>query len=182
MTAEQEPDEQDVPWLDDAEMHSWLALVRVLVRLPAALERRLQQVAGLTQFEYYVLSQLFDAPEGRARMTDLAASTRASTARLSHVAGRLEQRGLIERRTRPDDRRSIYAVVTEPGRELVRAAAPEHVRQVRRLVVDALGQERFAALGSMCALVLESIDTEAARLAGPDAGQVGPEPGDPSYL
>ncbi|WP_088286081.1 MarR family winged helix-turn-helix transcriptional regulator [Kineosporia sp. A_224] len=173
MAAEQVPEGQDVPWLDDAELHSWLALVRVLVRLPTALERRLQQVAGLTQFEYYVLSQLFDAPEGRARMTDLAASTRASTARLSHVAGRLEQRGLIERRARPDDRRSIDAIVTQAGRELVRAAAPEHVRQVRRLVVDALGPERLADLGSMCAVVLEAIDTDAALFSAPDAGTPG---------
>ncbi len=35
-------------WLDEAEMQAWLALLRVVMLLPAALDRQLRQDAGLT--------------------------------------------------------------------------------------------------------------------------------------
>ena len=51
------PDSTPEPrWLDETEKHAWLALARLLVRMPALLSAQLQQVSSMTHFEYTVLS------------------------------------------------------------------------------------------------------------------------------
>ena len=149
--------QDDVPWLAPDELATWLALVGVVVRLPAALDRRLQAVAGLTHVEYFVLARLSGADDASLRMTDLAASTDSSPARISHVVGRLETRGLVERRPSPGDRRVVEAVLTDAGRELLVATAPHHVRHVRSLVFDALDGPELAPLRSVCERVLARV-------------------------
>jgi DNA-binding MarR family transcriptional regulator len=96
-------------------------------------------------------------------MSDLAGITEASNARLSHVAGRLEARGLLERRARENDRRTVDAVLTDAGHALLVATAPDHVRQVRGLVVDALTPGEPQQLRVICERVLERVEAE--RLA-----------------
>lgn len=151
------PVADDVPWLAPDELAAWLPLVAVAVRLPAALDRRLQAVAGLTHVEYAVLARLSVADGASLRMTDLAAATDSSPARISHVAGRLESRGLVERRPSPGDRRVVDAVLTDAGRDLLVATAPDHVRHVRSLVFDALEGPELGPLRSMCERVLARV-------------------------
>ena len=152
--------EDDTPWLSPDELAAWLGLVRVTAHLPAALDRRLQRVAGLTQFEYFVLARLSESPTRSLRMSDLAGITEASNARLSHVAGRLEARGLLERRARENDRRTVDAVLTDAGHAVLVDAAPDHVRHVRGLVVDALTPAELHQLRVICERVLERVEAE----------------------
>ena len=56
---------------------------------------------------------LSEAPERTLRMTALAALTNATLPRLSHVVGRLEGRGLVERGL-SRGRRATNASLTEP--------------------------------------------------------------------
>ena len=60
-------------WLNEDEQKTWLALLSVLVRLPAALDTQLQRDAGIKNFEYMLLAGLSEAPERRLRMSVLAA-------------------------------------------------------------------------------------------------------------
>ena len=62
-------------WLDNAEEHAWIAVCSVLLRLPAALDAQLRQDAGISHFEYLVLSGLSMSPERTLRMTSLASRT-----------------------------------------------------------------------------------------------------------
>ncbi|WP_121256015.1 hypothetical protein [Nocardioides ferulae] len=52
--------------------------------------------------------------------------------------------------------------LTPAGLAKLRAAAPDHVREARRLVVDALTPQQLAALGEASRVVLRGIDPEAA--------------------
>ncbi|HEY4462168.1 MAG TPA: hypothetical protein VGN41_05825, partial [Streptosporangiaceae bacterium] len=49
-------------WLTPAERDAWVSLAGVLIKLPAALDAQLQRDAGLSHFEYMVLSGLSEAP------------------------------------------------------------------------------------------------------------------------
>jgi hypothetical protein len=49
-------------WLNEDELETWFALVSVLTRLPAALDRQLQRDAGISHFEYQVLAVLSETP------------------------------------------------------------------------------------------------------------------------
>ncbi|WP_370439732.1 MarR family winged helix-turn-helix transcriptional regulator [Kineococcus halophytocola] len=131
-----------------------------MTALPAALDGQLQRESGLTHFEYWVLSALSEAPDRTLRMGCLAGSANGSLSRLSHVAGRLERRGLLRRRPDPGDGRVTLATLTDAGRDAVVAAAPGHVDAVRRLVFDALTPEQTRQLLEIGDRVVRSVETE----------------------
>ncbi|WP_100447781.1 MarR family winged helix-turn-helix transcriptional regulator [Glycomyces xiaoerkulensis] len=149
----------EAPWLDDAEMEAWLAVIGLVMRLPAALDDQLRREAGLSHFEYGVLASLERAEDRTMRMSDLAYLCNGSLSRLSHVARRLEEAGLIERFQCPTDGRSTLAKLTEPGLHRLVEAAPGHVRLVRELVFDELDEGEVAEFGALARRLVDRIKT-----------------------
>ena len=140
-------------WLSDEQQAAWRPFVALLLRLPAVLDAQLQKDAGITQFDYLVLSGLSEAPGRTLRMSELAATASSSMSRLSHVVSRLEAKGWVRREPCPGDGRFINAVLTEEGWRKVEATAPGHVAAVRELLVDTLTSEEFAQLGALSAKI-----------------------------
>lgn len=132
-------DEDSTPlWLTPDERRAWLAVAAVSIRLPAALDRQLRRDSGLRLFEYHALAALSEAPGRTRRMSDLADLAQGSPSRLSQVVTRLERAGWVRRAPDPVDRRSTFVTLTDAGWDTVVEAAPAHVAEVRRLVVDPL--------------------------------------------
>jgi DNA-binding MarR family transcriptional regulator len=144
-------------WLTDDEQRAW----RALQQMTAALDRRLADDlaahSGLSDSDYGVLVCLSEAPEGQLRARDIAAELSWEKSRLSHHLTRMAGRGLVERRDCPTDARGAVVVLTPAGREAIEAAAPRHVEDVRRWVVDVLTPEQLAALGEACEAVLAKL-------------------------
>ncbi len=134
------------PWLSDDERDAWIRLVGVFIKLPAALDAQLQRDAGISHFEYMVLSRLSEASDQTLRMSDLAVLANGSLSRLSHVVTRLERRAWVRREACPGDGRYTNAVLTDEGMAKVEATAPGHVAAVRDLVIDALRPEQVEQL------------------------------------
>jgi DNA-binding MarR family transcriptional regulator len=149
----------DAHWLTSEQLESWLSFVAVVELLPGALDAQLQNDAGLSHYEYFLLARLSEAPERTLRMTDLALATNATLPRLSHVVKRLENRALVERFPCPSDRRATNARLTDEGWAKVVATAPGHVGAVRRHVIDALTPEQLDALGEASAAILATLET-----------------------
>jgi DNA-binding MarR family transcriptional regulator len=147
----------DAPWLDEEEMTTWLAFVRVVMRLPNALDGQVRSDADLSYFEYSVLVVLEHTEDQTMRMSDLAFLCNGSLSRLSHVARRLESHGLIRRFACPSDGRSTLAALTDAGRERLAQAAPGHVKLVRALVFDELTREEMRQLGELSQRILNRI-------------------------
>ncbi len=137
-------------WLDEQEMETWLALMRVVSRLPIALDRQLQRDAGISHFEYQVMAGLSQAPERTLRMGRLADFTEGQLPRLSQVVSRLEKRGWVTRCADTDDRRSTLATLTDEGLAVLAATAPGHVEEVRKRVFDPLTAAQIKQLGAIC--------------------------------
>jgi DNA-binding MarR family transcriptional regulator len=148
----------DTPWLDRRQLRAWIRLVGILELLPGILDAQLRRDAGVTEFEYYVLAMLSEAPGRTLRMTELARQTNATLPRLSHVVNRLEGRGLVERYPCPEDRRATNARLTEAGWAKVQEAAPGHVANVRRHVIDALSDEQIDQLVAIGDAILARLD------------------------
>ena len=144
-------------WLEAEEQATWLAMIKMLTRLPAALDADLQHSAGLSFFEYQVLAGLSMKPDRRARMSELAEFSACSLSRLSHTARRLESKGWLYRVPDPTDGRYTLAVLTEPGWQKVLATAPGHVAEVRRLLIDALTQTQYKQLRQISERVNDAI-------------------------
>ncbi len=150
----------DTRWLSTEESAAWVRLVALAELLPGALDAQLLRDAQVTHFEYAALMALAAAPDRTMRMTALAARTNATLPRLSHVARRLEDRGLIRRFPCPEDRRATNATITDAGLELIEAAAPGHVETVRRTVLDALTPEQLEQLYAIAGAVLARLDPD----------------------
>ena len=147
-------------WLNHEQLSVWVRMVAVLELLPAQLDAHLRRVADLTYVDYYALAMLSEAPDRTLRMSALAARTNATLPRLSHVARRLEERGLLERAIDPSDRRVTTARLTDQGWATVRATAPLHVEQVRALVFDVLSTEQVAALSDITESLIAVLDPD----------------------
>lgn len=147
----------DPRWLDTDERAAWLRFVMLLELMPGVLDAQLRRDSDLSHFEYFVLAMLSEAPDRVLRMTGLATMTNATLPRLSHVVSRLEDRGYVERRPCPEDRRATNAGLTSAGWDKVVEAAPGHVEHVRTLVVDALSHEQLRELTQICDAVLARI-------------------------
>jgi DNA-binding MarR family transcriptional regulator len=85
---------------------------------------------GLSVVEFEVLVRLARSPEGMLRMTDLSAQTSLTTSGVTRVVDRLAERGLVARQACATDRRTTYAVVTEPGRTLLAGVLPDHLQLI----------------------------------------------------
>jgi DNA-binding MarR family transcriptional regulator len=146
-------------WLTAEELHSWLAVVRLMVWLPWSIDQQLQRDSNLAMVEYQVLAMLSESPQRTMRMSSLADVTNASLSRLSRVVTRLENRRLVRREPDPTDGRFTNAILTEEGHRTLAEAAPGHVAFVRSLVIDALTPEQLRRLGRDAERIMSRIDT-----------------------
>ena len=154
-------------WLSEEQQAAWRPFVALLLRLPTALDAQLQKDAGITQFDYLVLSGLSEAPGRTLRMSELAATANSSLSRLSHVVSRLEAKGWVRREACPGDGRFINAVLTGEGWEKVKETAPGHVAAVRELLVGTLSEDELIRLGAISAKVLAA---QGIKVVVPKAG------------
>ena len=157
-------------WLDEREQRAWRALMVMQEGLSEFLERRLRTRCGLSQADYQVLAHLSEAPEGRLRPFELGALLRWEKSRLSQHLGRMEKRDLVTREPCATDQRGAVVALTDPGRVLIEAAAPQHVSDVREVFVDHLSPDELDTLAAIG-------DTVRARLAalGQASGPAAPE-------
>jgi DNA-binding MarR family transcriptional regulator len=163
-------DPGEPPWLSAEEQRAWRALSSVLIRLDAALDAQLRRDAGLSHFDYAVLATLSEAPARTLRMSELAALAEGSLSRLSQVVARLEARGWIGRAPDPADGRYTLATLTDDGYATVAATAPDHVREVRRLVFDPLTRAQVQQLASIGQRIARAIDPHDRCLDDPAPG------------
>jgi DNA-binding MarR family transcriptional regulator len=158
-------------WLDDDEQRVWRAYLAVSRKLPQALERQLQDEAGLPQTYYIILAMLSESPSQSLRMSQLAEMVSSSPSRLSHAIDRLTERGWVRRERASSDRRGNLAVLTEDGWAVVREAAPGHVRAVRENLFDLITPEQLEVLGEVFETVRAHLDCEAPDRASMEEAQ-----------
>ena len=115
---------------------SWDAIAMGFIhtqrRLLASIESE-----GLPGASFEALRLLLASPDHRMPMSRLARDLTMTAGGLTKLADRLARDGLIDRRNSSDDRRVVYAALTEKGEELAvrtleiyRAGLHEHVLTV----------------------------------------------------
>ncbi|WP_207841932.1 MarR family winged helix-turn-helix transcriptional regulator [Williamsia soli] len=151
-------DETGEAWLSHDQQRDWASLVALIMTLPGKLDAQLKHEAGINFFEYSILVSLSDAPDHVQGMSDLAGLARGSLSRLSHAVSRLESAGWVERRSCGGAGRRTEAILTEAGWHELQRIAPSHVREVRRLVIDALEADQLEHLGAAARRVVSAAD------------------------
>ena len=121
------------------------------------IDRQLRSRCGISIADYRVLAHLSEAPEGRLRSFELAQLLRWEKSRLSQHLGRMQTRGLVSRERCLDDRRGAVVAITSRGREVIEAAAPQHVADVRSVIIDHLSATELATLTAVSDKVRERL-------------------------
>lgn len=143
--------------LDDDELATWLPIIRFVQLLPQVLDRALKDEVGLNHARYAILVTLAGQSEDAVTMTELARIAGLSRSRLSHALDSLEERGWVERTSCSTDKRTLSATLTPAGREMLRAAAPVHVAQIRELILDPLSTEDRQRLQDLLGALLPGV-------------------------
>jgi DNA-binding MarR family transcriptional regulator len=120
---------------EDALTGRWRELLDSHARVSGALERALQAEHGLGVSEFEVLDRLTVGERDQRRMQELAESVHLSQSALSRLIGRLEAEGLVTRAICSDDRRGIFACLTDAGRVRHAEALPTQRRVLAEMLV-----------------------------------------------
>ena len=150
--------ESETRWLTPAEQAAWREFVTACTTLLSSVEGQLQQCSGIPHGYYEILVRLSEAPGRALRMSQLAEASTSSKSRLSHAVARLEERGWIRRTDCPTDRRGQVAQLTDEGFAALAAAAPGHVEQVRRALIDVITPEQLGQLREISAAIITAAD------------------------
>lgn len=140
-------------WLTAEEQRTWRLFLTACQSLFASIDAQLLHDSGLPHGYYEILVHLSEAPGHALRMTQLATASTFSKSRLSHAVSKLEDRGWVVRENCATDRRGQIARLTEEGYAVLEAAAPGHVGQVRRALIDALTPEQVGHLREISAAI-----------------------------
>jgi len=79
---------------------------------------------------YDVLLALYEAPECRLRMHELASAILITRGGLTRLVARIENAGLLRREPDPADKRGLYASLSDEGLEALRSAWPVYARGI----------------------------------------------------
>jgi DNA-binding MarR family transcriptional regulator len=123
----------------------WDGLAALHTRVEQRLAKALQRQHGLGLSDYRALSRLAAADQGGMRISELADALGLNESSVSRLADRLEQAGLTERCVCEDDRRGVYAFITDAGREQLRVAAPTYRSQLAAALDQAAADPALAA-------------------------------------
>lgn len=123
--------------LTDLEIRAWRAFLSAHAAVIAELSAELKERHDLPLTWYDVLVQLEEAG-GSLRMHELAERLLLSRSATTRFVDRLEKAGLIHREACPSDRRGTFVVLTDHGRDRLKASAPDHLDGVKRVFADPL--------------------------------------------
>jgi MarR family 2-MHQ and catechol resistance regulon transcriptional repressor len=149
-----------------------ITIVGLVFETAAGLRRSLTLDAGgglATAGQWFeVLIRLERSPNGRLRMSDLAAQTGLTPSGLTRAVDRLVAEELVERSSCPTDRRGAFAVLTDSGRERVADALTRHRRQLDELFKDLYEPEEESLLAETLRRLRDRVNPEATRLSKED--------------
>lgn len=141
--------------------HAFRQLVHTLLAFVARHDTVLEGHAtavGLSAVEYTVLTLLQSlGPEEQVSVRELAAHLHLSGAFVTTVSNKLQEMGLIDKLTDPEDRRRLRLVMTEQGEALLARLASIQ-RQVNDVQFDCLDAGDFARLLASVEKLVESSD------------------------
>ena len=125
LSSAQSHSEQSLSSPSPDRLRAWRLYFESALVLIDVLGNDFERDTGIPVQFYDVLVHLEDAPEG-LRMNDLAERILYSKSGLTKVVDRMEKAGLVRRVVPENDRRSIFVVQTDEGREVMHRARRRH--------------------------------------------------------
>ncbi|SED96849.1 DNA-binding transcriptional regulator, MarR family [Arthrobacter alpinus] len=130
-------------------LHSQVSMMRELHKEPLFKE--------VGSREYDVLFSLSKCPTGWLRLNELNDNVLLTQPSISRMVDRLEDRGLIQRKTVEEDRRGVLVGLTEAGAELQKKVGRAHVQHIMEIMENALTDDEMGTLLALTGKLRRSI-------------------------
>jgi DNA-binding MarR family transcriptional regulator len=104
----------------------WQQLRSVFESVENKVAKSLQREHGLGLTEYRALYLLSTAPESELRMQELASQLGLNQSSVTRLVARLERNGYTIRDVCPNDKRGVYTVITNRGRQVQEEASKDY--------------------------------------------------------
>jgi DNA-binding MarR family transcriptional regulator len=119
-----------MPQIDDDVLGAWRGFLVAHAHLTRRISRNLA-AAGLPDLTWYdLLWALYQQPERRLRVNELAHEVVLSPTGMSRLVDRVEAAGSVRREVDPADRRALQIVITDEGIELLRRMWPVYAKGI----------------------------------------------------
>ena len=158
---------------------AWGGFLRAHARLTAVLDAELRAAHDTPLAWFDALFQLALAPNGRRRLTELAARVLLSPSGISRLVDRLETEALVTREPDPDDRRATAVALTPEGWARLHAVHATHVAGIRRHFLAHLSTRDVRGLGALWRRLVTTSDEDAPAAAAPPRDATPPGGGRP---
>ncbi len=142
--------------LSDVHLAAWRAFLKAHATVVDRIDHDLVAAQRPPLSTYDVLIELYEAPEWRLRMHELAQRVVLSRSGLTRLVDRLEAEGLLTRDRSGTDRRGAYAVITEQGVAALRQAWPIYAQGIFRYFAQWLTPEEASVFVSAFERILGS--------------------------
>ncbi len=142
--------------LHPTKLAAWRGFLEAHARLIDLLASELREETGLPLTWYDVLVHLSEAEDGQRRMQDLADSVLLSKSGLTRLIDRMEGEGLVERIACEEDRRGLWARLTDAGWDRLRATSPSHIDSVDRAFASRISTEEAEVLAEVFSRIADA--------------------------
>lgn len=123
----------------EAALDLYIALSRASQWVMAHGDRDIRK-NGLNRTEFGVLELLYH--KGPQPLQQIGNKVLMSSGNITYVVDKLEKKGLAKRRVSTEDRRLIYAEVTDAGSAFIEEVFPQHARSIEAAVEGLTPQEQ----------------------------------------
>ena len=130
-------------------LDAWARLLHAYASTTRALSGSLLAEHGLTLNDYEALLRLSRAEDGRMRRVDLADELLLTASGVTRLLDGLEAAGYVERASCATDRRVVYAVITDVGRDKLETASESHLAEIRALFDERFDPEELEKLAQL---------------------------------
>lgn len=150
---------RDPSW-DDERTETWRQYLAASAQLVDRLDHELQHHHELTLVDYEILNELATAEDRRHRMSDLASQVFVSRSRLTYRIDRLVEVGFVTREECEDDRRGMWAIVTDSGMDAYQKARVSHEAAVDAWFFDQMSNDELQSCLAIMRRVAEKLSRE----------------------
>ena len=140
-----------------AHLDAWRLFITTHARLINQIDSELAQAEQIPLHWYDVLIELYEAPERRLRMADLADKVVLSRSGLTRLVDRLEKEKYLYRELDPEDRRGFYAVLTDEGANVMRQAWTTYAQGIQEHFAMYLSDEDAVRLTQIFNTILDKL-------------------------
>ena len=144
---------------NERELNIWGTYLAATVRIMERLDNELQQRSHISITDYEILDTLTKIADKKIRMSDLATKVLVSRSRLTYRVDRLVKVGYLEREECSDDRRGLWAILTEKGEHAHAEAKPGHESDIQNWFFDHLNETELVVLERVMTSINEKLES-----------------------